>query len=75
MVTYQKVKNRHQFSMSETDLDVFAQLIYLWRHNPQPIGYNRKPLTSKQTKIIEDIYDLINYAPDYNAQLNTHTGQ
>jgi hypothetical protein len=70
MITYKHEKNRHTFAMNAEDLSVFAQIIWHWKHDPQPVGFNRRRMTAKQLKIIEDIYDLMGYPENYETQLN-----
>jgi hypothetical protein len=75
MITFLKVKNRHTFSMSKDDLDNLAEVIWLLKHSPPPCGYNRRPLTTKQQKVVDDIFDLIAYPDGYGEALNNKTGQ
>ncbi len=75
MITYIKHKQRHLFGMNNSDLSVFAELVWLLKHTPPPIGFNRKPFTIKQRKIIEDIYDLISYPDNYSEELNRKNDQ
>lgn len=75
MISYRRDKSRNVFSMNDNDLVTLAQVIWLLRHAPPPMGYNRKPLTQKQNKVVEEIYDLIGYPEDYACKLNQHTDQ
>jgi len=75
MINYKNVKGRSYFGMSNDDLAIFAQVIWLLKHTPSPVGFNRKPFTTKQQKTIDDIYDLINFGEDYAEKLNSHHGQ
>lgn len=72
MISFKKEKGRCYFGMSPSDMVVFAQLIWHWKHDPEPIGFNRKPMTAKQKAIVEDLYDRINYPDNYCEQLNQH---
>jgi hypothetical protein len=49
--------------------------VWIWKHNPPPIGFNRKPMTRKQEKIIEDIFDHVNYPENYAELLNKKNEQ
>ena len=75
MITYAKEKARHVFKMSADDLQVFGEIVWLLRHTPPPVGYQRKPFTHRQERIIEEIYDAFNFAPDYREQLLNHNEQ
>jgi hypothetical protein len=61
--------------MNSSDLVVFAELMWLLKHTPPSVGFNRKPLTIKQQKVVEDIYDLITYPDNYSEELNRRNGQ
>ncbi len=75
MITYSKTGKRHQFAMNTDDLSRFSELVWLLKHTPPPVGYCRKPFTSRQQMVIDDLYDLISYPLDYSSQLNERTGQ
>jgi len=75
MINYREIKGRPYWGMSKDDLSIFAELIWLLKHTPPPIGFNRKPLTLKQQNMIEDFFQRINYGEDYAKQLNTKNGQ
>jgi len=75
MISFKQVKGRQYWGMSKDDLTVFAELIWLLKHNPPPIGFNRKPLTTKQERIIDDFYDRIIFGDNYAESLNAKTGQ
>lgn len=75
MITYSSLKGRHIFSFNNDDLSVFAKIVWIWKHNPPPIGFNRKPMTRKQEKIIEDIFDHVNYPENYAELLNKKNEQ
>lgn len=75
MVTYQQNKGRHAFSMNRDDLAIFAELFWLLHHTPPPAGFNRRPFTGKQSKMIEDIHDLIVYPDNYDETMNKKNGQ
>lgn len=61
--------------MNSSDLAVFAELMWLLKHTPPPVGFNRKPFTNKQRKLIEDLYDLIDYPNNYPEELNRRNDQ
>ena len=75
MINFKIVKGRRYWGMTQDDLTTFAEIIWLLKHSPPPIGFNRKPLTSKQVKIVDAFYEWINYEPDYAEQINKKTGQ
>lgn len=75
MITYKKVDRKHQFSMSTQDLGDMAELIWLLKHTPPPIGYNRKPFTLGQQRIIEEMYRVIQFPSDFGEFINSKTGQ
>ena len=75
MINYKQVKGRSYFGMSADELATFAELIWHWKHDPKPIGFNRKPMTKKQEKLIETFFDLINFPEDYAEMLNKRHGQ
>jgi hypothetical protein len=61
--------------MNDGDLNTFAEVVWLLNNTPQPVGFNRKPLTFKQRKIVEEMVNLISYPENYSALLNSHNGQ
>ena len=75
MITLSTIKRRHVLSMNTTDLGHLAELVWVLYHTPPPVGYNRKPLTAAQRKVVEDLYELIPYPDGYGASLNGKTGQ
>jgi len=75
MIAYKHERRRHILSMSSSDLSDLAELIYLLRHTPPPLGYQRKPLTTGQQRIVENLYDTIGFPVDYGSMLNSKTGQ
>jgi len=75
MITYSKKGNRHIFGMNTEDLKTFAEIVFLLRNSPPPIGYNRRPLTMKQKEIVEKIFERINFGEDYGIKLNEKNGQ
>ena len=75
MITFSSVKKRHVISMNDRDLEYFAELIFLLKHSPPPAGYNRKPFTPSQMRVVEELYELIPYPDGYGNMLNAKTGQ
>ena len=75
MITYRHEKRRHILSMTDNDLSDLAEVVFLLKHTPPPLGYCRKPLTTPQEKIIDALYDVIGYPTDYAITLNAKTGQ
>lgn len=75
MITYCKKGNRHTFGMNTEELKTFAELIFLLRNTPPPIGFNRRPLTQKQKEIVEHLFERISYPEDYSESLNKRNGQ
>jgi len=75
MITYAKVKQRHVFSMNNRDLSDLAELVYLLKHTPPPAGFNRRPFTTAQQRVVDQLSDLIGYPSDYGTMLNNKTGQ
>ena len=61
--------------MNEEDLLIFAEVVWLLRTSPPPIGYNRKPLTIKQQKMIDELFSRISYPENYAEHLNKLHGQ
>jgi hypothetical protein len=47
MITYIQQKQRHLFGMNSFDLTIFAELVWLLKHTPPAVGFNRKPFTAK----------------------------
>jgi len=70
MIGFKREKGRNWWGMNTEDMATFAELIWHLRNDPKPIGFNRRPMTKKQERIVEDIFDLINYPPDYAECLN-----
>lgn len=75
MITYSRKGNRHTFGMNKDDLDDFAELMWLLKHTPPPLGFHRKPLTLAQQRIVDAFSSLITYPPDYAGIVNAKTGQ
>jgi hypothetical protein len=75
MITYRHEKRRHVLSMTNQDLADLAEVIWLLKHTPPPMGYQRKPMTGPQQKIVDNLYDIIGYPADYAALINSKTGQ
>ena len=75
MITYCKKVQRHVFAMNSEELKTFAELIFLLRNTPPPIGFNRRPLTQKQKEIIEHIFERISYPDDYGKSINERNNQ
>jgi hypothetical protein len=75
MITYLKKNQRNVFSMNPRDLSVFAELLWVLKHSPPPIGFNRKPLTAEQQRVVDDLFCLIDYPDGYAESLNIKTGQ
>jgi hypothetical protein len=75
MIIHCKKAKRHIFTMSEENFQTFAEVIFLLKHTPPPIGFNRKPFTAGQVKIIEEVYSRMGYSDDYGEYLNKLHGQ
>ena len=75
MITFRKEKNRNWWGMSQDDQATFSELIWLLKHTCPPIGFNRKPLTKKQEKMIEDFFDMIAYPDNFTEYMNQRHGQ
>ena len=75
MITYCKKGKRHTIGMNESEFQSFAEVIWLLDRGIPPMGFNRKPLTITQKKVIEDIKNRFGYSDDFASYLNTKTGQ
>ena len=75
MITYSKKGKRHNFGFNDEDFDTFAEVLWLLKHTPPPIGFNRKPFTMKQIRIIEEMFSRLGYNEDYATYLNKMNGQ
>ena len=75
MITYSKKGKRHTFGMNDGDFDTFAEILWALKHTPPPAGFNRKPFTTKQVKIIEEMFSRLGYADDYAQYINRINGQ
>lgn len=75
MITYTQKGRRHTFAMNDEDMGVFAEVIWLLKHAPPPMGFKRRPLTTSQQKVVDRLNDLIMFPTDYEQFLNAKTGQ
>lgn len=75
MITYCKKGKRHVFAMNDGDLKTFAEVVWLLRNTPPPIGFNRKPLTFKQQKMVDELFERMAYPDNYAEMLNKTNGQ
>jgi len=75
LIAYAKNKSRHVFSMSQDDLNVFAEVVWLLKHTPPPVGFNRRPFTVRQSRLVEELYDRIGYPENYNEIINLKHNQ
>lgn len=75
MIVYKKIRNRHYFSLNNQDLADLAEVIWLLKHTPPPVGFHRKPFTPKQEAVIEQLYDRIGFPDNYASYINAKRGQ
>jgi len=75
MIAYRHDKRRHILTFSNADLADMAELIWLLKHTPPPLGYQRKPLTTAQQRVVDNLYDVIQFPPEYGTLINSKTGQ
>jgi hypothetical protein len=75
MITHSVKGKRHILGMNEEDFQIFAEVIWLIQHGVPSIGFNRKPLTPKQQKIVEEIFSRFSYDDNFGIYLNRMTGQ
>ena len=61
--------------MNGADMEIFAEVMWLIKHAPPPMGFKRRPLTVSQQAIVDRFNDLITYPPDYETIINAKTGQ
>jgi hypothetical protein len=75
MITYTKKGKRHYWGMNDDDFEAYYEIIWLLKHTPPPIGFNRKPFSFRQQRFIDETYDRISYSDDYNEKINKKNGQ
>ena len=75
MITYSHKNRRHTFSMNDEDMVNLAEIIWLLKHSPPPMGFKRRPLTAPQQAVVDRFNDLITYPTDFETIINAKTGQ
>ena len=75
MITYSHRNRRHSFSMNDENMVNFAEVMWLLKHAPPPMGFKRRPLTTAQQAIVDRFNDLITFPADYEQIINAKTGQ
>lgn len=74
-MTLKQSKAGYSITMTEAEMAALAEVIWLLRHSPPPIGFTRKPLTFAQNQIVQAVYDLIEYDDNYWDFMQKRNGQ
>lgn len=61
--------------MDNMEMKNLCELVWLLKHTPPPIGFNRKPMTIGQQHVVDSLYDTIWFPDDYAATININNGQ
>ena len=75
MITHSKKGKRHTIGLNEEEFQTFAEVIWLVKKGVTPMGFNRKPLTTRQQTVIDEMFSRFNYSDDFGIWLNKMTGQ